>query len=213
MVWIMQLEVYNFLDKSLLGKEDFDIGAIMDVSVNDKVIQEHFVKMKKNHIIPTAHTKCVAEISATTKKPFNQKGTGRARQGSTVGAQHTGGVKVFGPRGIKANIVLPKKEVRLVKKMLLKMAIESGKLFVIKDCKISDGKTKNSVRTLKAFDVKNGNTIVLHDNEIEQNNLLSSRNLKWMSYSRISDFTVHNLMRSECILVTEQSMKKLAELL
>ncbi len=209
----MKLEIYNFLDKSVAGSEDFDIDVIANIKINEKIIQDHFVKMKKNHFIPTAYTKCRAEMSATTKKPFKQKGTGNARQGTTVGAQHRGGVKIFGPRGIKAKISLPKKEVKLVKTMLLKLAIESNKLFVIKDCKLLDHKTKNSIKTLKAFNVTKGNTIILHDNEIEQSNVLSCRNLEWLLYSRISDFTVHNLMRSECVLITVKSMKKLVELL
>lgn len=210
-VGFMLLSVYNFLNKELVGSFDVDLSNIMNVEVNDKVIQEHFVKMKKYHIIPTAHTKCVAEISATTKKPFNQKGTGRARQGTTIAPQHRGGVKIFGPQGIKAHVGLPKKEVRLVKKMLLKIAIESGKLVVVDDCKIPNNKTKNACNTLDAFGVKLGHTIVLHDNEIENANILSARNLKWFSYSRVSDFTVFNLMKSELVIVTRSAVNKLSE--
>ncbi len=208
----MLLNIYNFLNKDLVGKDDINLDNIMNVTVNSNIIDEHFSKMKKYHFIPTAHTKCIAEISATTKKPFNQKGGGRSRQGTTVGAQHRGGVKIFGPQGIKRNISLPKKEVLLVKKMLIKIAIESGKLFVVQDCKIPDAKTKNACKTLDSFGIKIGHTIVLHNNEVEQNNILSARNLKWFSYSRVSDFTVYNLLKSELVIVTKSAINKLSEM-
>jgi large subunit ribosomal protein L4 len=207
----MLMNIYNFLNKDLVGTSDVNLDNIMDVQVNDKLIQEHFVKMKKYHIIPTAHTKCVAEISATTKKPFNQKGTGRARQGTTIAPQHRGGVKIFGPQGIKAHIGLPKKETRLVKKMLIKIAIETGKLMIVNDCKIPDSKTKNACNTLDSFGIKKGHTIVLHDNEVNNDNILSARNLKWFSYSRVSDFTVYNLIKSELVIVTKSAINKLSE--
>lgn len=208
----MLAQIHDFQDKKKVKNSDIDVSLISECKPNKKVISEHLVKMKMYSRRPTAHTKTRAMISATTAKPHNQKGTGNARQGTTVGAQHVGGVKIFGPLGIKRKISLPKNEVKLVKRMILKIALDEGKLLFINDCRINTHKTKESVSIANSF--SNGKVfIICLDSELEKNNILSSRNTHRISYGSISSFTVNNLVSSDCILVTESVLPGLIDLL
>lgn len=201
------MKIYSFCTGSVIEEEDFDF-SFLDCNVDDAFLSMYFTRMKKYHYEPTNKTKIISEISGTTAKPFAQKGTGNARQGSRRAAQHRGGSTMFGPRGLKRAISIPKKEVSLAKKALFLRALQSSKLFVLSDCSVESHKTKFTLGCLQHFPGKRH--IIVHDNEIENNNLLAIRNIPNSRYVNPHTFTVYDLISTDTILVTKKSIKSLS---
>jgi len=207
----MLFRVHSFQTGVLLSEEDYDISLFSDSIIDDHFLSMAIARMKKYHHIPTNKTKVISEISGTTAKPYRQKGTGNARQGTKRGAQHRGGASMFGPRGLKRKIVIPKKEVILAKKMLISIAIRDNKIFLVSDCSIPDHKTKSSISCLKNF--SGPRFLIIHDNEIEKNNILSSRNIPSMKYVSVKNFTVYDLLSADSLIITKKSFQNLSTVL
>lgn len=208
----MLIEVYNFENKNPVEKIDVDLEHFLSSRISWSFLNMHFTRMKKYHHIPTNHTKAVPEISGTTAKPHRQKGLGRSRQGTRRGPQHRGGVKIFGPQAIKRKIGLPKAEVRLAKKMLLKIAYEKQRLFIIGNCDLPDHKTRTTLKYFRNFlptPQDYPNVLVIHNNEAKKENFLSIRNLARAKYASSQDFTVQDILKSNTILITKSGLTNL----
>ncbi|MBL0725724.1 MAG: 50S ribosomal protein L4 [Alphaproteobacteria bacterium] len=213
----MKFTLYNFTNKEVVGDVDIDMSNIEGLSVSKKFLSMHITRMKAAHCGQrNAKVKNRAEVSGTTAKPFKQKGTGKARQGTRRAPHHVGGGVAFGPRGTFRFVKIPKKEARLAKRTLLSMVIEKGSFYVVSDVQLPDCKTKTSIKCLENFGgAVDGRTkfLILFDGELPKNNVLSSSNLRCVKYAAVCDFTTNDLLRADVVVIAKDAAENLSKCL
>jgi len=175
--------------------------------VNKEVIHQVVVNYLANQRQGTHSTKTRAEVSGGGKKPWRQKHTGRARQGSIRAPHWVGGGIVFGPKPRDYSYDVP----RELKKVALREAIEGKiadkELLIIDNLRIERPKTKEMVSILKNLSI-NG-TVLIVIPEKDQNLLLSSRNIPGVTVRRASDVNVYDIVAHDRIVITREAMEKL----
>ena len=151
-------------------------------------------------------TKGISEISGTTKKPFNQKGGGRARQGSLRSAQFRGGATIFGPVVRSHAHDLPKKVRKLALKTALSAKVADGKLIILDAAKATSPKTKDMAATLS----KLGLTSVLFiDGAVESNFALATRNIPYVDVLPQLGANVYDILRRDTLVLTKDAVQAL----
>ncbi len=155
----------------------------------------------------THMTKTKGLVSGGGKKPFKQKGTGGARQGSTRSPLMPGGGTMFGPQPRSYAYVLPKKIRRLGLSMALSHLQKEGKLFVV-DTMTSEGKTMELSKRLKAFGL---NKAVLIDSQVDENFNRASRNLPSFKYFPVDGLNVFDLLKYDAAVITKASVAKIVD--
>lgn len=155
----------------------------------------------------TVMTKTKGLVSGGGKKPFKQKGTGNARQGSTRSPLMPGGGTAFGPLPRSYAYVLPKKIRRLGLSMALSHLVKEGRLFVV-DSLNSEGKTNELGRRLKGFGV---NKAVLVDAEQNEMFKRASRNLESYKYYPVEGLNVFDLLKYDAAVITKDSVAKIVD--
>lgn len=194
----------NFDVFDLAGNKVEQVEAdFTPISFNVDFLKDCLYKLNKKYFVKTANTK--TKVSKTTRKPWKQKGTGRARQGSLAGPHFRGGRVIFGPLAIQRNVKIQKSEIARAKKMLFSKVIASGSLFVVNSALVSDYKTKNTVAIQKAFG--NKKTLFIHNREITELNLISARNVQNFQYSSADSLTIYDFVSHDVFLITKESLK------
>jgi large subunit ribosomal protein L4 len=155
----------------------------------------------------THMTKTKGLVSGGGKKPFKQKGTGNARQGSTRSPLMPGGGTTFGPQPRSYAYVLPKKVRRIGLSMALSHLVKEGKLFVVDSMK-SEGKTKELHKRLKSFGLSKA---VLVDAESNGTFRLASRNLEKFKYFGVEGLNVFDLLKYDAAVITRDSVSKIVD--
>lgn len=155
----------------------------------------------------THMTKTKGLVSGGGKKPFKQKGTGGARQGSSRSPLMPGGGTMFGPQPRSYAYVLPKKVRRLGLSMALSHLHKEGKLFVVENMK-SEGKTNELNKRLKAFGL---NKAVLVDAQIDETFSRASRNLETFKYFPVEGLNVFDLLKYDAAVITKDSVAKIID--
>lgn len=155
----------------------------------------------------TAMTKTKGLVSGGGKKPFKQKGTGNARQGSSRSPLMPGGGTTFGPQPRSYAFVLPKKVRRIGLSMALSHLVKEGRLFVVENLK-SEGKTNELGRRLKGFGLKKA---VLVDAESNENFKRASRNLETFKYFPVEGLNVFDLLKYDAAVITKESVAKIVD--
>ena len=155
----------------------------------------------------TAMTKTKGLVAGGGKKPFKQKGTGSARQGSTRSPIMPGGGKVFGPQPRSYAFALPKKVRALGLKMALSHLVKEGKLFVVENM-TSEGKTKELAKRLQGFGVKKA---VLVDAKMDPKFKRASGNLPTYKYFPVEGLNVYDLLKYDAAVITKDSVAKITE--
>ena len=150
-----------------------------------------------------------SEVKATGSKPFRQKGTGRARQGTTVAPQMRGGGVAFGPHVRDHAIKLPKRIRKLALKTALSAKQADGKLIVLEDAKLSDPKTKGLVDRLEKLAW--GRTLIIDGNEIDNNFALAARNVMELDVLPSQGANVYDILRRDTLVLTKEAVAKLVE--
>ena len=151
-------------------------------------------------------TKGISEISGTTKKPFNQKGGGRARQGSLRSAQFRGGSTIFGPVVRSHAHDLPKKVRKLALKTALSAKVADGKLIILDAATATSPKTKDMAATLS----KLGLTSVLFiDGAVESNFALATRNIPYVDVLPQLGANVYDILRRDTLVLTKDAVQAL----
>lgn len=205
MVWFVKAKIYT-LDSGLATEETIELNDdVFAIPYDNKFMSMYFARMKKAGYIPTNKTKNISEISGSTKKPFKQKHTGNARQGSTRSAQMRGGAIAFGPRAVKGFTKIPKGEAILAKSMLLSKALEEGKLFVVKTPNFKSNKTKNAVKVLSNFADKS--VLIINDGSVNANSLLAVRNLQNTKFVSNDMLTANDLFYAKAVVIDVNSVK------
>jgi len=172
-----------------------------------QAVHDLVVAMRANRRSGTAHTKTRGEVKATGKKPFRQKGTGRARQGGNASPIHRGGGVVFGPRFRDYSKTVNRRVRRLAFARVLTERIEDGAVQLLPGFEVEDGKTKQFVNQLRGLtDARK----VLLVGSFDEPTLRSARNVPDVVLMSPEEVNVEQLLHADAILLTEDSLGTLA---
>ena len=185
--------------------------SVWNIEINEVVLSEA-IKLQLASLRQGTHdTKDRSEVSGGGKKPWRQKGTGRARQGSTRAPHWPGGGIVFGPTPRDHSFKMNKKERRLALKSALSDKYQSKNLCVVDSLAIETPKTKDLVKTLEGLKLA-GQTLIITDGE-NGNICLASRNNTNLHIIEPTSVNVLDLVGSDNLLIDENSVKKIEEVL
>ena len=198
----MKQEIKN-LENKVIKEIDLD-KTIFGVEVKNEIIHRmvRYQLAKKrsgNH-----KTKGISEISGTTRKPFKQKGTGSARQGSRRSPQMRGGAVIFGPQVRSHAHKLPKRIRALALKMALSNKLKEGKLKVISDFKIS--KPKTSFLTSKLVKMEIDSALFVDGLDVEKNFKHAVKNIPKTDFLPISGINVYDIIRRNFLVISEKAL-------
>jgi large subunit ribosomal protein L4 len=200
----MSTTVYNW-KKEKTGTIDLDptvFGITPRIEILHEVVRWQLASRRQGtHMVKTRSL-----VSGGGKKPFKQKGTGNARQGSTRSPLMPGGAKLFGPVPRDYSWALPKKVRKLGLRMALSQLNATGKLFIVDDMK-SDGKTGGLAKQLKAFGLEKS---VLVDAGTNDKIAQAARNLTKFKFLAIDGVNVFDLLKYDAVVMTKQSVTELA---
>ena len=159
----------------------------------------------------TADTKTRTEVSGGGKKPYRQKGTGRARQGSTRSPQWRGGGVVFGPTPRKYNLKVNKKVVKAATRMVLSDRVASGNFIVLDKIELADNKTKSFVAVLDAIGANVNKKIIVATSEEDFNLVLAARNIPNVYLQTKNHLSVYDLLNADMFIMTESAVAQYEE--
>ena len=200
------VSVYNKEGKEIDTLELND--AVFGVEVNEHLVHMAVVAQLANNRQGTQKAKTRSEVSGGGRKPWRQKGTGHARQGSTRAPQWTGGGMVFAPVPRDYTIRLNKKEKRAALKSVLTSKVQENKFIVVDELKFDEIKTKamkNVLANLKADKA----LVILNDND--QNVVLSARNIEGVETALTNTINVFDLLKHNTVVVTKAAVETIEE--
>ena len=200
------VSVYNMEGREVGTMELSD--AVFGVEVNEHLVHLAVVQQLANNRQGTQKAKTRSEVSGGGRKPWRQKGTGHARQGSTRSPQWTGGGVVFAPTPRDYSFKLNKKEKRLALKSALTSRLQENKLIVVDELKFDEVKTKNFKQVMDNLKVEKG-LVILAENDA--NTVLSARNLASIDTTLTSQINVYDIMKAGTIVLTKDSAAKIEE--
>ena len=157
----------------------------------------------------TQKTKTRSEVSGGGKRPYRQKGTGRARHGSTRSAQYVGGGIIFGPNPRSYSYTVPKKVKRLALKSALSSKVADQKLIVVENMDLDEVKTATVAKALKAIGAGNSSLIVLEG--VNRNAELSARNIKDVKTALVNTINVMDILKYDSFVATKAAVEKIEE--
>ena len=194
------------------GKKVSDIelaDSVFGIEPNEAIVHSVLVNYLANQRQGTQSTKTRAEVSGGGKKPWRQKGTGRARQGSTRAPQWTKGGIALGPKPRSYRYTVNKKEKRLAVKSVLSSKVLEKELTVVDKLELKEIKTKSMVNALAALKVEGKTLIVLPEND--KNVVMSARNIKDVKTISANNINVFDLLKYSNLILPVDTVKKLEE--
>ena len=201
-----KVSVYN-MQGAQVGEMELN-DAVFGVEVN-----EHLVKMAVTNILAnkrqgTQKAKTRSEVSGGGRKPWRQKGTGHARQGSTRSPQWTGGGVVFAPTPRDYTFKLNKKERRLALKSVLTSKVQENKFIVLDELKMDEVKTKKFVEVMNNLKVANALVVVP---ENDANVVLSARNVASVKTASVNTINVYDVLKYDTVVATKATVEAIEE--
>ena len=199
---------------SVFNMEGKEVGtielndAVFGVEVNEHLVHLAVVQQLANNRQGTQKAKTRSEVSGGGRKPWRQKGTGHARQGSTRAPQWTGGGVVFAPVPRDYSFKLNKKEKKAALKSALTNAVNTNKLIVVDELKMSEIKTKTFANVMANLNVEKG-LVVLAENDA--NVVLSARNMAAVNTTLTNTLNVYDVMNAKKIVLTKDAVTKIEE--
>ncbi len=200
------VSVYNMEGKEVGTIELND--AVFGVEVNEHLVHMAVVAQLANKRQGTQKAKTRSEVSGGGRKPWRQKGTGHARQGSTRAPQWTGGGVVFAPTPRDYTIRLNKKEKRLALKSVLTNCVNENKFIVLDELKFDEIKTKKMQAVLDALDVSKA-LVVLNENDT--NVVKSASNIANIQTALTNTINVYDILKYNTVVVTKDAVKTIEE--
>jgi large subunit ribosomal protein L4 len=201
-----KVSVYNMEGKQV---DTIDLSdAVFGVEVNEHLVHMAVVQQLANKRQGTQKAKTRAEVSGGGRKPWRQKGTGHARQGSTRSPQWTGGGVVFAPVPRDYSFKLNKKEKRAALKSALTSRVQENKLIVIDELKFDEIKTKNFKAVIDNLNVAKA-YVVLNDND--KNVVMSAKNLPNVQTALTNTINVYDIMKGGTVVLTKDAVKTIEE--
>jgi len=183
--------------------------AVFGVEVNQHVLYEVVKNQLANKRQGTQSTKTRAEVRGGGRKPWRQKGTGRARQGSIRAPQWAGGGVVFAPKPRDYSYSVPKKVKRLGLKSALSSKVEEGKIIVLDDLSLTQPKTKDMVNILK--NINSGKKALIVMDEKNENVIKSANNIQGIQTALVSTLNVYDILKHDSFIITKDAVKKVEE--
>ena len=200
------VSVYNMEGKEVGAIELSD--AVFGVEVNEHLVHMAVVAQLANKRQGTQKAKTRSEVSGGGRKPWRQKGTGHARQGSTRAPQWTGGGVVFAPTPRDYTICLNKKEKRLALKSVLTNCVNENKFIVLDELKFDEIKTKKMQAVLDALNVSKA-LVVLNENDT--NVVKSASNIANIQTALTNTINVYDILKYNTVVVTKDAVKTIEE--
>lgn len=185
---------------------------IWNIEPNDAVLHNAIVLSLASLRQGTHKTKTRSEVSGGGRKPWRQKGTGRARQGSIRATQWRGGGIVFGPTPRDYKKKMNKKERRLALLSALSYKLKGKELIAIDNLSLETAKTKDFIDMLTNLK-SNNKKVLLVTSELEDNLLLASRNLQQVLVLANDEINTLDIVNADCMIVTEDAISKIEEVL
>ena len=199
---------------SVLNMEGKEVGsmelndAVFGVEINEHLVHQAVVLQLANNRQGTQKAKTRSEVSGGGRKPWRQKGTGHARQGSTRAPQWTGGGVVFAPVPRDYSFKMNKKEKRAALKSVLRSKVQENKFIVLDELKLAEVKTKEMKKVLDNLKVNNALVIIGDDSE---NVALSARNIAGVQTASVNTINVFDMLKYNTIIATKTSVASIEE--
>ena len=200
------VSVYNIEGKEV-GTIDLN-DAVFGVEINEHLVHMAVVNQLANNRQGTQKAKTRSEVSGGGRKPWRQKGTGHARQGSTRAPQWTGGGVVFAPVPRDYSFKMNKKEKRAALKSALTAKVEENKFVVVDEIKFDEIKTKNFANILKNLEVSKA-LVVLEDGN--DNAVISAKNIADVKTAAINTINVYDILKYNTVIATKAAVAKIEE--
>lgn len=201
-----KVSVYN-MEGTKVG--DVDLKAeVFDIEVNNHLVHAAVTAQLANRRQGTQSAKTRAEVSGGGRKPWRQKGTGHARQGSIRAPQWTGGGIVFAPKPRDYEIRLNKKEKRIALKSALTAKAREEKIYVIDDIKVDEIKTKTMVNLFNKLEVSKA-LVILKDND--RSVIYSTRNIPDVKTAQTNTINVFDILKYDNIVIDKKALETIEE--
>ncbi len=180
--------------------------ALVEDGKGTQAVHDTVVAYRAAQRMGTACTKNVGEVSGTNKKPWRQKGTGRARAGSFQSPLWVGGGVVFGPKPRDFSKKVNSKTKQLALRKALSERLKAGDVVVVNDLKLSSPKTKDFVGVLAALELKG--TALFVSQEVDKNLTLASRNVENITLATSDSLNTYDVLRSDKLVFTKGAFEK-----
>jgi len=200
---------------AVLNMEGKEVGtielndAVFGVEVNENLLHMAVVQQLANNRQGTQKAKTRSEVSGGGRKPWRQKGTGHARQGSTRAPQWTGGGVVFAPVPRDYSFKMNKKEKRAALKSALSDKLQGGKLIVLDELKFDEIGTKAFAKVMKNLGIEKKALVV--NGDYDENVILSGRNIQTVKTSVPAEINVYDILNAQTLVLTKDAVAKIEE--
>ena len=201
-----KVAVYNMEGKEVDSIELND--SIFGVEINEHLVHMAVLQQLANNRQGTQKAKTRSEVRGGGRKPWRQKGTGHARQGSTRSPQWTGGGVVFAPVPRDYSFKLNKKEKRAALKSVLTSKVADGKFVVVDDLKLDEIKTKKFVEVLNNLKVEKALVVL---NDMDTNVIASAANLPTVKTAQTNELNVFDTLKYDTVVVTKAAVATIEE--
>ena len=201
-----KVAVYNMEGKEVDSIELND--SIFGVEINEHLVHMAVLQQLANNRQGTQKAKTRSEVRGGGRKPWRQKGTGHARQGSTRAPQWTGGGVVFAPVPRDYSFKLNKKEKRAALKSVLTSKVADGKFVVVDDLKLDEIKTKKFVEVLNNLKVEKALVVL---NDMDKNVIASAANLPTVKTAQTNELNVFDALKYDTVVVTKAAVATIEE--
>jgi large subunit ribosomal protein L4 len=206
---VLKAALYN-IDGNQVGEIDLK-NEVFGVPVHEAVIHQAVVKQLAGRRLGTHDTKTRAEVRGGGRKPWRQKGTGRARHGSIRSPIWRKGGIIFGPHPRDYSYNMPKKMRRLALKSALSAKVKVGNLFILEDLKLSRPKTKDILMLLDKMKIKERTLLVTAGPD--ENVLKSTRNISGVKFLPLTGMNVYDILAYQKLIMTREALDKCEEAL
>ena len=204
---------FNVVDMNGQHVSEIELSdAVFGITPNEKAVHIAVVNFLANQRQGTQNTKIRMEVSGGGKKPWKQKGTGRARVGSIRSPLWVGGGTVFGPTPRSHAKAMPKKARQLAVKSALSEKLRANELVVIDTIHFDAPKTKEVVKMLSAFNAA-GKALIVDGGDAAENTVLSARNIPGVKAYVPSGINIYDIVNYDKLFLTQEAVKKIEEVL
>ena len=200
------VSVYNIEGKEVGSIELND--AVFGVEVNEHLVHMAVVNQLANNRQGTQSAKTRSEVSGGGRKPWRQKGTGHARQGSTRAPQWTGGGIVFAPKPRDYSFKMNKKEKRIALLSALSSKVAESKIVVLDEFKLDEIKTKKFVEVLKNLNVEKALVVL---NDMDEKVIASAANIPTVKTTQTNELNVFDVLKYDTVVVTKAAVATIEE--
>ena len=201
-----KVAVYNMEGKEVDSIELND--SIFDVEINEHLVHMAVLQQLANNRQGTQKAKTRSEVRGGGRKPWRQKGTGHARQGSTRSPQWTGGGVVFAPTPRDYSFKLNKKEKRAALKSALTSRVVENKFVVVDELKLDEIKTKKFVEVLKNLNVEKALVVL---NDMDEKVIASAANIPTVKTTQTNELNVFDVLKYDTVVVTKAAVATIEE--